>query len=1066
MGIPSHIYNCLFRLNVKQDLESSGRVSVAQGSKLRLEGGNHIFEGELIINGILETTENDQAPPSCEVRSEDWVIEELINAGEMTITTAGTINKVEASGNTLTCMDQIEITELSVKGHVAFEKGGRVTTVSLDGDGRVSTVNAMQFTMFEWIEGTLSGLGSINALTVHFGGGTDLTIEDLSLTILSAQWENTLGGSNLNLNGEASLTFTSGFSGALDRYRIECSDGQGSIFLEGDLTINKYLEIEGCTIENSGSITVEGGAQFLCHSELTSSGSIEIKEETVSEFGKLQVQVDSSFSSSGRITFTDYVLIQSTTFSASEISSSGTVTFISSSDFPESKPVAQTLNIRDGEFTLERGQSQSSIHIPNIIIDGGNFESKHDLKVKLIELKEGSLILKQQMDLERLVFFNGDINGGPRRSTLAVDTIDIMPSASKSFTSVDILVRTSMNWNTNPFSDIISMSGNSQLTIETGATMNLVGQRSFRSVGSSGEIKNKGMIIHTHSELPEDSIEVECDLSNEGTLNLNQVDTVVFSGSLQSTSTLDLHPQGTLSYEARSLREPINIVANLMIMKGNSFLNLDPASQIDTIEIQGTALLNVEGSGTLQVTSLRVFGTLSLSITVEADELAIHSAEITGYGETPLIEAKKVSFTGNINKVNTVTIEASEEVTIQCNILEMYKANFTATGPSDVVLDGIPEIRLMEASVFTINEQSTMTSKSHSIFVTSNKYREPDVIPGYVHIKGSVVAEKNMTISCPIYNDGGSITVMSDQSTVVIHQGSTTDVSLPNSGEYIVNGANCELIFSGDDGDAVIGATSDFPASTRVVVTRGTVTINTDATTNVLDATFSVPGGHLVLMSDTSTNTVKEVTVSSLNSLFGSLTLQGRSHVNINSLTLLAGDVEGTAGKISKFTCFGHGEVATVNVEDLEIEELEIKGTFAITGATKVSSRLESYDETHRHPAVVTLKGGTLTLMAGAKGIFQTSIDFMREEEHGQFVIAGELSILKHSIVHMGADLIVQPAGSVLIAESTNVYMQSSFIVDGTVELDKISNIWIEGPSSLSASSVFGKCLVPCFGWK
>ena len=47
----------------------------------------------------------------------------------------------------------------------------------------------MQFTMFEWKEGILSGLGSINALNVHFGGGTDLTIEDLSVTILSAQWE-------------------------------------------------------------------------------------------------------------------------------------------------------------------------------------------------------------------------------------------------------------------------------------------------------------------------------------------------------------------------------------------------------------------------------------------------------------------------------------------------------------------------------------------------------------------------------------------------------------------------------------------------------------------------------------------------------------------------------------------------------------------------------------------------------------------------------------------------------------------------------------------------------------
>ena len=89
--------------------------------------------------------------------------------------------------------------------------------------------------------------------------------------------------------------------------------------------------------------------------------------------------------------------------------------------------------------------------------------------MKLIELKEGSLILKQQMDLERLVFFSGDVNGGPRRSTLAVGTIDIMPFASKSFTSVDIVVRTSMNWNTNPVSDILSMSGNSQLKIDTGS---------------------------------------------------------------------------------------------------------------------------------------------------------------------------------------------------------------------------------------------------------------------------------------------------------------------------------------------------------------------------------------------------------------------------------------------------------------------------------------------------------------------------------------------------------------------------------------------------------------------
>ena len=1048
---------------MNQDLESSGRISVAEGSKLRLGAGNHVFDAELIINGRLETVANGEVPTLCEVRSESWTIKELSNAGTMTITTAGKINKVEAMERTLTFIDEIEITELSVSGHVAFEKGGRVTTVSLDGGGRVSALSTMQFTMFEWKEGMLSGSGSITALTVHFGGGTDLTIEDSSLTVLSAQWEDALGGSNLNLQGTASLTFTRGFSGTLNSYSIKCPEEQGSIFIEGDLTINKHLEIEGCTIENSGSITVEGGAQFLCRSELTTTGPIDMKEETVSEFGKLQVRMESSFTSTGRVTFTDYVLMQSTTFSASEMVSSGTVNFISSSDFPESSPVAQTLKILDGEFTLERGQSQSNIHIPNILIESGTFESKHQLKVKLVELKEGSLILKQQMDLERLVFFSGDVNGGPRRSTLAVDVIDIMPSTSKSFTSVDILVRTSVNWNTDPFSDVISVSGNSQLTMDTGATLNLAGKRSFKSIGSSGKINNKGTITHTHSELPEDSIEIECDFSNEGTLNLNQVETLVFSGSLQSTSTLNLHPQGTLSYGARSLREPINIIANFMIMKENSFLDLDPASQIDTIEIQGTALLNVEGSGTLQLTSLRVFGSLSLSITIEADELVIHSAEITGYGETPVVQARKASFTGNSNKVSTAALEASEEVRIQCNILEMYKSEFTGTRSSEVVLDGIPEIRLLEGSAFTINEQSTMTSKSHSVFVTSLKHREPEAVPGYIHIKGNVVAEKNLTMSCPTYNDGGNITVLSDESSVVIYQGSTTDdVSLPNNGQYTVNGENCELVFGGDNGEAVIGTASNFPASTRVVISKGTVTVNTDTTTNVLDATFSLPGGHLVLMSDSSTNTVKEVIVSSLDGLFGSLIFEGQNHVNINSLTLLAGDVKGKSGKIRTFTCFGHGEVATVDVEDLEIEELEIKGTFAITGDTKVFSRLESYDETHRHPAVVTLRNGTLTLMAGAKGIFQTSIDFTQEAEHGQFVMAGELSVLKLSIVHMGADFIVQSAGSVLIAESTNVYMQSLFIVDGTVELDKTSSLWIEGPSSLSGTSVFGKCWVPC----
>ena len=131
---------------MNQDQESSGRVSVAQGSKLRLEAGNHIFEGELIVNGTLEiaeTAEIDQVPLSCEVRSEGWTINELLSAGEMTITTAGKINKVEASGNRLTFMDEIEITQLSVRGHVAFEKRGRVATVSLDGGGRVSATNAM-----------------------------------------------------------------------------------------------------------------------------------------------------------------------------------------------------------------------------------------------------------------------------------------------------------------------------------------------------------------------------------------------------------------------------------------------------------------------------------------------------------------------------------------------------------------------------------------------------------------------------------------------------------------------------------------------------------------------------------------------------------------------------------------------------------------------------------------------------------------------------------------------------------------------------------------------------------
>ena len=113
--------------------------------------------------------------------------------------------------------------------------------------------------------------------------------------------------------------------------------------------------------------------------------------------------------------------------------------------------------------------------------------------------------------------------------------------------------------------------------------------------------------------------------------------------------------------------------------------------------------MNVEGIGTLQVISLRVFGTLSLSIPIEADELAIHSAEITGHGETPYaIQAKKASFTGDSNKVNTVTIEASEEVRIQCSILEIYKSEYYSNWSQSLLfLNGIPEIRLLEASVFT-----------------------------------------------------------------------------------------------------------------------------------------------------------------------------------------------------------------------------------------------------------------------------------------------------------------------------------------------------------------------------
>ena len=391
---------------------------------------------------------------------------------------------------------------------------------------------------------------------------------EVSFRVLSGQWEDSLSSSSFHLEGGANLILDSGFSGSLNsRYTIDCPDGQGLFSVQGTLVINQYLGVEGCKVDNAGDITIEEGAQFICLSELTSSGSILMKDETISEFGRLQVEAGSSFTSSGSVRFTDSVVIQSETFSISEISSSGTVTLFSLSDFPENNPIAETLKIQDGQFTLERGESQNNIHISNVLVEGGTFECKHELGVKLLEMKEGYLVLRATMDLERLSFLSGDINGGPSKSTLAVDIIDVSPSASKSLTSVDILVRTTMNWNTNPFSDVISMSGNSKLTVNTGATMTLLGSRFFKSTGSSGMINNKGTITHVHSELPEDSVEIECDLFNEGSLSLNLADTVTFSGSLQSTSALNLHPQGTFYYGSRSIRDPVNIVSNIIRLK-------------------------------------------------------------------------------------------------------------------------------------------------------------------------------------------------------------------------------------------------------------------------------------------------------------------------------------------------------------------------------------------------------------------------------------------------------------------------------------------------------------------
>ena len=457
--------------------------------------------------------------------------------------------------------------------------------------------------------------------------------------------------------------------------------------------------------------------------------------------------------------------------------------------------------------------------------------------------------------------------------------------------------------------------------------------------------------------------------------------------------------------------------------------------------------------------NLKISGTLSFNSRIEVDEMIMHGGEIAGYGNSPTIQTKMTLFTGNINTIKTATLEVTESALIQCNYLSMYQSQFTTVGQSEVVLDGIPEVRVLEGSVITINNQATMTSKSHSVFVTHLRHREPDAVPGYIHLSGNVVAQKNLTLSCPLFNDGGTITVTSDRTTIVVHQGSTSSVGLPNGGNYVVNGENCQLIFDGLDGDGQVGASSNFPASTSVLVTRGTMTINLDTTEGVLDATFSMHGGHLVLRSDSSSNTIKEVYVDSVTGSLGSVTLEGQNQVNINTLTIVGGDVKGRTGKITKFVCYGHGEVTNFDIEEIEVEEFEIKGTFAITGVMKVSSRLESYDETHRHPPSVTFKDGTIMLMSGARGTIQTSIDFLTMGQ-GEFVIAGELSILQHSVINMGADFNVQSTGQVIVARHVDINMQSLYLVEGEMQVGKSSQVVVEGPSSLSSTSVFGKPLL------
>ena len=85
--------------------------------------GNHILENELMVQGKLENTESGEIPSLCQIEAEGWLVTELINSGEMTITAAGTANKVLSSGSSLSFGDEVEITELTVKdSSVTFEE--------------------------------------------------------------------------------------------------------------------------------------------------------------------------------------------------------------------------------------------------------------------------------------------------------------------------------------------------------------------------------------------------------------------------------------------------------------------------------------------------------------------------------------------------------------------------------------------------------------------------------------------------------------------------------------------------------------------------------------------------------------------------------------------------------------------------------------------------------------------------------------------------------------------------------------------------------------------------------